>query len=146
VKQHLIPARESGSKETRIWGRKVMQASTTEVQSILGNVKYPATKKQVIDEARSQNISGDTMQTLENIPDREYSSSDDVVNEFEGFQRAVEAFHNRKYPASKQELVNDARNLHVRDVIIRALESCPDKEYSSASDVINECRARLQSR
>lgn len=123
-----------------------MQASVTEVQSILGNVKYPANKKQIIDEARRQNISGDTMMTLENIPNREYSSSDDVVNEFEGFQRAVEAFHTRKYPASKQELVNEARNLHIRDVIIRALEACPDKEYSSSTDVINECRARLQGR
>lgn len=123
-----------------------MQASTTEVESILGNVKYPATKKQVIDEARRQNISGDTMQTLENIPNREYRSSDEVVNEFKGFQKAVEVFHNRKYPVSKQELVSEARNLHVRDVIVRALEACPDKEYSSPADVINECKARLQSR
>lgn len=123
-----------------------MQASVTEVQSILGNVKYPANKKQIIDEARRQNISGDTMQTLENIPNREYSSSDDVVNEFEGFQRAVEAFHTRKYPASKQELVNEARNLHVRDVIIKALEACPDKEYSSPDEVVSECRARLRSK
>lgn len=123
-----------------------MQASVTEVQSILGNVKYPANKKQIIDEARRQNISGDTMQTLENIPNREYSSSDDVVNEFEGFQRAVEAFHTRKYPASKQELVNEARNLHVRDVIVKALEACPDKEYSSPDEVVSECRARLRSK
>ncbi len=123
-----------------------MQASTTEAQSILGNIKYPATKKQILDEARRQNISGDTMQALENIPNREYSSSDDVVNEFEGFQKAVEVFHNRKYPATRQELINEARSLHVRDVIIRALEACPDKEYSSPADVVKECRARFQSR
>jgi len=123
-----------------------MQASTTEAQSILGNVKYPASRRQIIDEARRQNISGDTMQALENIPNREYSSAEDVVNEFEGFQKAAEVFHNRKYPASKQELVNEARKLNVRDVIIKALEACPDKEYSSPADVINECRARLQSR
>lgn len=121
-----------------------MQASTAEIQSILGNVKYPATKNQVIDEARKRNVSGDTMQALENIPEREYKSADDVVNEFEGFQKAVEVFHNRKYPVTKQELVNEARNLHVRDVIIRALEACPDKEYSGPADVIKECRAKLQ--
>jgi len=123
-----------------------MQASTTEVQSILGNIKYPATKNQVIDEARKQNIIGDTMQALENIPDREYNSADDIINEFEGFQKAVKIFHNRKYPATKQELVNEARDLHVRDVIIRALEACPDKEYSSPADVIKECRASRQRR
>jgi hypothetical protein len=123
-----------------------MQASTAEVQTILGNMKYPATKNQIIDEAQRRNISGDTMQTLENIPDREYGSADEIVNEFEGFQKAVEVFHNRKYPATKQELVNEARNLHVREVIIRALEACPDKEYSSPTEVIKECRANYQSR
>ena len=55
-----------------------MQASITEVQSILGNVKYPANKKQIIDEARRQNISGDTMLTLENIPNREYSTRPEI--------------------------------------------------------------------
>lgn len=129
-----------------IWGRKVIQASTTEIQSILGNVKYPATKNRVIDEARKQNISGDTMKALENIPDREYNSADDIVNEFESFQKAVEIFHNRKYPVTKQELVNEARDLHVRDVIIRALEACPDKEYTSPADVIKECRTRIHNR
>ncbi|RPJ78537.1 MAG: DUF2795 domain-containing protein [Alphaproteobacteria bacterium] len=123
-----------------------MQASSTEVQSFLGNMNYPATKSQVIDEAKKQNVSNETMQALENIPNKEYKSSDDVVNEFEGFQKAVQVFHNRKYPATKQELVEEAKNLNVRGVIIRALEACPDKEYSSSAEVVNECRARLQSK
>ncbi|MHC1757537.1 MAG: DUF2795 domain-containing protein [Methanosarcina sp.] len=122
-----------------------MQASATEVQNALGNLNYPITKRQLIEDAKRQNISSEVMQALENIPNREYDSSSDVVREFEGFQRAVQVFHNRKYPARKQELVEEAKNLHVRGVIIRALEACPDKEYSSAADVINECRARLQS-
>jgi chromatin segregation and condensation protein Rec8/ScpA/Scc1 (kleisin family) len=121
-----------------------MQASATEVQYALGNLNYPLKKRQLIEEARRQNVSNEAMQILENIPNREYDSSVDVIREFEGFQRAVQIFHNRKYPASKQELVEEAKNLHVRDVIVRTLELCPDKEYSSAADVINECKARLQ--
>lgn len=123
-----------------------MQASSTEVQNALGNINYPVRKSQLIDEAKKRNVSGEAMQALENIQNREYDSAADVIQEFEGFQKAVEVFHNRKYPASKQELVDEAKNLHVRDVIIRALEACPDKEYNNASDVINECRARLQSK
>ncbi len=123
-----------------------MQASTNEAQTILGSVDYPVTKSQIIDEAKKWNISGDTMQALENIPNRKYNSADDVINEFESFQKAVDVFHNRKYPATKQELVNEAKDLQVRDVIVRALEACPDKEYSSPADVINECRAKLQHR
>jgi len=123
-----------------------MQASSTEVQNALGNVSYPAMKKQVIEEAEKQNVSSEAMQALENIPNREYDSSADVIREFEGFQRAVKVFHERKYPATKQELVEEAKNLNVRSVIIKALEACPDKEYISPADVINECRARLQSK
>lgn len=121
-----------------------MQASTTEVQNALGNLSYPVKKRQLLEEARRQNVSNEAIQTLENIPNREYNNSTDVIQEFEGFQKAVQVFHNRIYPASKQELVEEAKNLHVRDVIVRTLEACPDKEYSSASDVINECRAKLQ--
>ena len=121
-----------------------MQASATEVQHALGNLNYPIKKRQLIEEAGRQNVSNEAMQILENIPNREYDSSADVIREFEGFQRAVQIFHNRKYLASKQELVEEAKNLHVRNIIVRTLEACPDKEYSSAADVINECRAKLR--
>lgn len=123
-----------------------MQASSTEVQNALGNVKYPLMKKQLIEEAKKQNVSSEAMQALENIPNKEYDSFADVIQEFEGFQRAVQVFHKRKYPATKQELVEEAKKLHVRGVIIKALEACPDKEYISPADVINECRARFQSK
>lgn len=83
---------------------------------------------------------------LKTFQTREYNSSADVIDEFEGFQKVVQVFHNRKYPATKQELVEEAKNLHVRGVIIRALEACPDKEYNSPADVINECKVRLQGR
>ena len=120
----------------------MQQVSSTEVQNVLENMKYPASKQQIIDEAKNRNASNEAIQTLENIPNREYNSSSDVIDEFEGFQKAVQVFHNRKYPATKQELVEEAKNLHVRGVIIRALEACPDRKYNSPADVINECRAR----
>ncbi len=124
----------------------MQQVSATEIQNVLGNMKYPALKTQIIDEAKKQNVSNEALQTLENIPNREYNSSAEVIEEFEGFQKAVQVFHNRKYPATKQELVEQAKNLHVRGAIIRALEACPDKEYENPADVINECRVRLQSK
>lgn len=123
-----------------------MQASSTEVQNALGNINYPVKKRQLIEEAKKQNVSNETIQTLENIPNKEYNSFADVIQEVEGFQRAIQVFHERKYPATKQELVEEAKNLNVRSVIIRALEACPDKEYTSPADVINECRAKLQSK
>lgn len=124
----------------------MQQVSPTEVQNVLGNMKYPASKQQLIDEAIKRDASKEVLLTLENIPNRVYNSSAEVIDEFENFQQAVQVFHNRKYPATKQELVDEAKNLHIRGIIIRALEACPDKEYNSPADVINECRTRLQGR
>jgi hypothetical protein len=124
----------------------MQQVNSTEIRNVLGNMKYPALKQQIIDEAKKQNVSNEAIQILENIPNKEYRNSADIIEEFEGFQKAVQVFHNRKYPATKQELVKEAKNLHIRSVIIRALEACPEKEYSNSADVINECRAILQSK
>jgi hypothetical protein len=124
----------------------MQQVSFTEVQNVLGNMEYPASKQQIIDEAINRDASKDVLLTLENIPNRVYNSSAEVIDEFEDFQKAVQVFHNRKYPATKQELVDEAKKLHIRGIIVRALEDCPDKEYNSPADVINECRARLKSR
>lgn len=124
----------------------MQQINPIEVQNLLGNIEYPASKQQIIDEAIKRDASKEVLLTLENIPNRVYDSSAEVIDEFEDFQKAVQVFHNRKYPATKQELVEEAKNLHIRGVIVRALEACPDKEYSSPADVINECRARLQGR
>ena len=123
-----------------------MQASYSEIQHAFENINYPITKKQLLEEARNRNFSEGGMQILENTPDRQYTSFADVYQEFEGFQKAMQFFHNRKYPAKKQELVAEAKSFNVRDVIVRALEACPDKEYTSPTDVIQECRARYQER
>ena len=121
----------------------MQQISPIEVQNLLGNMEYPASKQQIIDEAIKRDASKEIVLTLENVPNRVYKSPDEVIDEFEDFQKAVQVFHNRKYPATKQELVEEAKDLHIRGVIVRALEACPDKEYNSPADVINECRARL---
>lgn len=124
----------------------MQQISYTEVQNLVGNMEYPASKQQIVEEAIKRDASKEALLTLENIPNRVYNSSAEVIDEFEDFQKAVQVFHNRKYPATKQELVEEAKNLHIRGVIVRALENCPDKEYNNPTDVINECRTRLQGR
>lgn len=124
----------------------MQQVNPIEVQNVLGNMEFPASKQQIIEEAIRRDASEEILLTLENIPNKVYNNSGEVIDEFEDFQKAVQVFHSRKYPATKQELVDEAKNLHIRGIIIRALEACPDKEYNSPADVINECRARLQGR
>lgn len=59
----------------------MQQSSSAEVQRILGNVKFPATKKQLLEEARKQNISSDVINVFESCQDRQYNSSDDIIKE-----------------------------------------------------------------
>lgn len=60
---------------------KMQQSSSTEVQRILGNVKFPVTKQQLIEEARKQNLSSDLINVIQSCPDRQYNSSEDIIKE-----------------------------------------------------------------
>jgi cellobiose-specific phosphotransferase system component IIA len=148
-----MSARNFAANKTKIWGIKQMQASSTEVQSAIQkavqafrDMKYPVTKNQLIEKAKSLNARSEVMQAIENIPDKEYHSAPDVLKEFEGVQKAVQAFHDMKYPASRTQLLAEAKKLNARKEIITALEACPDKQYNSAVDVIRECKGKFQSK
>lgn len=62
----------------------MQQSSSTDVQKVLGNIKFPASKKQLIEEARRQNLSSDVINVLESCPDRQYNSSNDIIQECRG--------------------------------------------------------------
>lgn len=57
------------------------KSSSTDVQRVLQNVKFPATKQQLIEEAKNQNLSSDVINVLQNCPDRQYNNSQDIINE-----------------------------------------------------------------
>lgn len=57
------------------------KSSSADVQRVLQNVKFPATKQQLIEEAKNQNLSSDVMNVLQNCPDRQYNDSQDIINE-----------------------------------------------------------------
>lgn len=57
------------------------KSSSTDVQRVLQNVKFPATKQQLIEEAKNQNLSSDVIDVLQNCPDRQYNNSQDIINE-----------------------------------------------------------------
>jgi hypothetical protein len=57
------------------------KSSSTDVQKVLQNVQFPATKQQLIEEARKQNLSSDVISVLQDCPDRQYNNSQDIINE-----------------------------------------------------------------
>ena len=127
----------------------MQQASSTEIQSAFQKtvqafqeMKYPVTKTQLIEKAKSLNARSEVIQSIETIPDKEYHSASEVLQEFKGIQNIVQAFRDVKFPATKMQLVQEAKKLNARSEVIQALETCPDKEYNNFSDVIKECRGR----
>ena len=105
-------------------------------------MKYPVTKDQLINKAKSLNARSEVIQAIETIPDKEYHSASDVLQEFKGIQNLVQAFRDVKFPATKMQLVQEAKKLNARSEVIQALEACPDREYNNFSDVIKECKGR----
>jgi predicted transcriptional regulator len=127
----------------------MQQASSTEIQNAVQKtiqafkeMKYPVTKSQLLEKAKSLNARAEVMQAIENIPDKEYHSASDVLQEFKGIQNIIQAFQDVKFPATKKQLLGEARKLNASSEVIKALEACPDREYNNFSDVIKECRSQ----
>jgi len=53
-------------------------ADFVRVQKFLGGIKYPATKRQLIDYARGNQADDAVLATLRDIPEREYGGPDEV--------------------------------------------------------------------
>jgi len=60
-----------------------MQASYIEVRNILKNLHFPLTKPELIQQAKKHGASCKVIDDLENIPDQEYTSFENVLTEFE---------------------------------------------------------------
>jgi hypothetical protein len=53
-------------------------AEFVEVQKALGGISYPATKDQLVEQARGNNAGTDILAVLQDIPDREYGGPNEV--------------------------------------------------------------------
>jgi len=65
-----------------IRSEKQMQASYVEVRNILKNIHLPVTKEELIQQAIKHGANHQILDDLKNIPDREYTSINDIVKEF----------------------------------------------------------------
>jgi hypothetical protein len=56
-----------------------MPVNAAELQWYLEGISFPATKDEVVNLARDNNATDETLVLLEGLPDREYTSPDDVI-------------------------------------------------------------------
>ncbi|MDW5550986.1 DUF2795 domain-containing protein [Methanosarcina sp.] len=61
-----------------------MEIVPMDIQHVLQNVKFPAKKNEIIQQARSSGAMADPLlENLGMLPDKEYASIDEVVKELE---------------------------------------------------------------
>jgi len=59
------------------------------MQEIFRDMKFPMTKDQILEQARSKNVSSDIVEDLQMIPDREYESADSLIRAIEAASQQV---------------------------------------------------------
>ena len=104
------------------------------LQRHLHGVHYPATKAQLLAHARGEceRVIG----TLALLPEEQYSRPTDVSKAFGEIAR--ETLRGADYPASRDDLVQYAREQDADTVVIAALLEIPDEEYDSPDAVVVE--------
>lgn len=60
-----------------------MRSNAAEIQAALENMKYPKRKEEILDYAKSHNLSEDIIADLQELSDRTYDNPLEVRNEFE---------------------------------------------------------------
>ncbi len=56
-----------------------MHVNSAELYWYIEKVSFPATKEQIVNLADSNNATDDVMELLQQLPDEEYSSAEDVI-------------------------------------------------------------------
>jgi len=59
-----------------------MEANSTEIRNILKKLNFPLAKEDLVQQAKKHGVSGEVIQVLESLPDREYTNAADVNKEF----------------------------------------------------------------
>jgi hypothetical protein len=62
-----------------------------EIQKILKNIDFPATRSKIIEQERKSRAIPDILQGLGMLPDREYTSAEEVVTELHRIYMGVPA-------------------------------------------------------
>ena len=119
------------------------------VQHHLHGMHYPATRDDLINYARSQCEGGDhsdsecerVVQTLSQLPDREYQRPTDVRKAFGELARNY--LERVSYPAGRDDLVASVREQGADDVVLDTIIMIPSQEYRNPDAVIVEIEASV---
>jgi hypothetical protein len=58
-------------------------ASMPQVQNFIKELVFPVAKQNIVDKAKQKGVDNNIMSLLQKLPDKQYQSQDDVVNELQ---------------------------------------------------------------
>lgn len=104
------------------------------LQRFLRGVHYPASRDDLLNYVRSE--CSRVTHALEMLPDHPYSRPTDISKALRGMARDAVAGAN--YPASRDDLVQSARDSGADPAVVDVLTVIPDDQYDSPDAVIIE--------
>ena len=114
-----------------------------ETEQAFKQMKCCITKTQLIDKAKSINACNEVILAVENMPEKEYYNTGEVLKTFLCSENAVKAFCDMEFPANKMKIIENCKNLHCNNKVMKALDTCADREYVNCSDVMTECKGKM---
>jgi hypothetical protein len=104
------------------------------LQRHLRGMHYPAGRDDLINHARSE--CARVIHTLEMLPDRPYTRPTDVSKAMHDMAR--DAVSGASYPATRDDLVQNARDTGADPAVVDVLTVIPDDTYDSPDAVVIE--------
>jgi len=119
------------------------KSSMQETEQAFKQMKCCITKMQLIEKAKGLNACSEVMLAVENMPEKEYYNTSDVLKSFGCMEDAVRMFCDMKFPANKMKLIENCKSLNCHSEVMKALDTCADREYMNCSDVMMECKGKM---
>ena len=126
---------------------------TSEIEKSLKGINFPANKQNLVQQAKSNRASRDVINAIQNLPEDKFNSPTDVAKAWgeerrgEHTERSIgtrrggitseieKSLKGINFPASRQDLVQQAKKNIASLNVIRAIEKLPEDKFNSPTDV-----------
>jgi|GEM_PF-632002 len=123
---------------------------TAEIEKALKGMNYPASKQNLVQQAKSNHASRDVINAIQDLPENRFNSPTDVAKAWGEERRGTQHGGTRRggltteiekslkginFPANKQELLQQAKKNKASQNVVNAIEKLPEEKFNSPTDV-----------
>lgn len=123
---------------------------TTEIEKSLKGINFPASKQELVKQAKSNHAGRNVINAIQNLPENRFNSPTDVAKAWGQERRGIQRGGTRRggmtteiekslkginFPASKQDLMQQAKMNNASQDVMQAIENLPEERFNSPTDV-----------